>query len=146
MKKVLIMLAVLAAVAAAFFGLRHIREGMNKSDVKTNIDTASRSAEYRKISSDQAQEMMKTEKDNVILDVRTAGEYAEGHIPGAVNLPLDQIGSGDIASLPEKDQLVMVYCRSGNRSAAASKKLVEKGYTRVIDFGGINTWKGEVVK
>ncbi len=87
---------------------------------------------------------METEQDYVILDVRTRSEYDSGHIPGAVCLPNEDIGSEDPAALPDKDQLILVYCRSGNRSAQAARKLAALGYTDVVDFGGINAWPGEI--
>ena len=105
--------------------------------------------QYVKITSDQAVEMMKKEKNYVIVDVRTPEEYKEGHIPNAINIPLDTIDnyiSQNVENLKDKNQLIMVYCRSGRRSAEAAKKLLAKGYMNVIDFGGINDWKGEIVK
>ncbi len=105
--------------------------------------------QYVKITSDQAVEMMKKEKNYVIVDVRTPEEYKEGHIPNAINIPLDTIdnyNSQNVENLKDKNQLIMVYCRSGRRSAEAAKKLLAKGYMNVIDFGGINDWKGEIVK
>lgn len=105
--------------------------------------------QYVKITSDQAVEMMKKEKNYVIVDVRTPEEYKEGHIPNAINIPLDTIdnyNSQNVENLKDKNQLIMVYCRSGRRSSEAAKKLLAKGYMNVIDFGGINDWKGEIVK
>ena len=81
----------------------------------------------------------------IILDVRTAQEYSEKHIPGAINIANESIGTEDISELPDKDQLILVYCRSGNRSKQASEKLVKLGYTNIIEIGGINSWPGETV-
>ena len=81
----------------------------------------------------------------MILDVRTAQEFASGHIPGAVLLPNETIGTEDIPLLPDKDQLILVYCRSGNRSTQAAEKLAQLGYTNIVEFGGINSWTGEIV-
>ena len=89
--------------------------------------------------------MMQSETDYIVLDVRTEQEYASGHIPGAVNIPNETIVSGAIQQLPDKEQLILVYCRSGNRSKQASEKLVNLGYTNIVEFGGINDWSGEVV-
>ena len=89
--------------------------------------------------------MMETESDYVILDVRTPEEFKERHIPDAINVPNESIGSGEIPQLPDKNQLIMVYCHSGNRSKQASEKLVKLGYTNVVEFGGINDWPGEIV-
>lgn len=89
--------------------------------------------------------MMEQETDYIILDVRTPEEYSEVHIPDAVNIPNEVIGKGDIPELPDKDQLILVYCRSGNRSKQASEKLAGLGYTNIVEFGGINNWPGETV-
>ena len=101
---------------------------------------------YRQISMDAAVKMMKDEKNYIILDVRRPDEYAEGHIPGAINVPNEEIGTTDIAELPDKAQLILVYCRSGRRSKEASEKLVKLGYTNIVEFGGILDWKGEIEK
>ena len=101
---------------------------------------------YKKVSTNEAIEIMKKEKNYVIVDVRTTEEYNEGHIKNAISIPNENIGIGEIAELPNKSQLILVYCRSGNRSRQASEKLVKLGYTNVIDFGGINSWTGEIVK
>ena len=100
---------------------------------------------YRQISIDEAVAMMKQETGYIILDVRRADEFAAGHIPGAINVPNESIGTDDIPELPDKDQLIMVYCRSGRRSKEASEKLVKLGYTNIVEFGGILDWKGEIV-
>ena len=101
---------------------------------------------YRQISMDEAVKMMKDEKNYIILDVRRPDEYAEGHIPGAINVPNEEIGTVKIAELPDKSQLILVYCRSGRRSKEASEKLVKLGYTNIVEFGGILDWKGEIEK
>lgn len=89
--------------------------------------------------------MMQTESDYVIVDVRRADEFASGHIPGAINIPNESIDKSQPVALPNLDQLIMVYCRSGNRSKQAAKKLAAMGYTNIVEFGGINTWPGKVV-
>ena len=100
---------------------------------------------YHQISMEQAAEMMAQETDYVLLDVRTIGEYAQGHIPGAICIPNESIGRAEIEELPDKDQKILVYCRSGNRSKQASEKLARLGYTNVYEFGGILDWTGETV-
>lgn len=100
---------------------------------------------YRQITMQQAVEMMEKEENYIILDVRTHEEFAAGHIPGAIVIPNETIGTEEITQLPDKDQLIMVYCRSGNRSKQASDKLVKLGYTNIVEFGGINSWPGETV-
>ena len=98
---------------------------------------------YRQITMDEAVAMMKEEEGYIILDVRTAEKFDEKHIPGAINIPNETIGTDAIPELPDKDQLILVYCRSGNRSKQASEKLVKLGYTNVVEFGGIIDWPGE---
>lgn len=100
---------------------------------------------YKQISMDEAVTMMEEETDYIILDVRTPEEFAEKHIPNAINVPNENIGNDDIPELPNKDQMILVYCRSGNRSKQASEKLVKLGYTNIYEFGGINDWTGETV-
>ena len=100
---------------------------------------------YRQVAMEEAVAMMETEDNYVILDVRTPEEFRDGHIPGAVNIANETIGTEEIPELPDKDQLILVYCRSGNRSKQASQKLAVLGYTKVVEFGGIHDWTGEVV-
>ena len=99
---------------------------------------------YRSITMDEAVDMMAQETGYIILDVRRPDEFAAGHIPNAINVPNESIGTSDIPELPDKDQLIMVYCRSGRRSKEASEKLVKLGYTNIVEFGGILDWKGEI--
>jgi len=106
---------------------------------------AAQAAAYRQITMQEAVGMMETEENYIILDVRTEQEFAAGHIPGAILVPNETIGTKEIPQLPDKDQLIMVYCRSGNRSKQASGKLVQLGYTNIVEFGGINSWPGEIV-
>ena len=100
---------------------------------------------YRQINMDEAVEMMAEESGYIILDVRRPDEFAAGHIPNAINVPNETIGTAEIPELPNKDQLIMVYCRSGRRSKEASEKLLKLGYTNIVEFGGILDWKGEIV-
>ena len=100
---------------------------------------------YRQITMDEAVAMMEREYGYIILDVRRPDEFAAGHIPNAINVPNETIGTDEIPELPDKDQLIMVYCRSGRRSKEASEKLVKLGYTNIVEFGGILDWKGEIV-
>ena len=99
---------------------------------------------WRSVSQEEAMEMMEEETDYVILDVRTQEEYDAGHIPHAILVPYDTI-NGDVPELPDKRQLIFVYCRSGNRSKQAAQALADAGYEKVVEFGGINTWPGEIV-
>ena len=100
---------------------------------------------YRQIGMEEAVAMMEEERDYILLDVRTPEEFREKHIPGAINIANESIGTGEIPELPDKQQLILVYCRSGNRSKQASEKLAALGYTNIVEFGGINDWPGEVV-
>ena len=100
---------------------------------------------YRSITMDDAVTMMAQETGYIILDVRRPDEFSAGHIPNAINVPNETIGTDEIPELPNKDQLIMVYCRSGRRSKEASEKLVKLGYTNIVEFGGILDWKGEIV-
>ena len=101
---------------------------------------------YEQITQDEAKTLMAEAENYIILDVRTEAEYAEGHIPGAICVPNETISDQMPEELPDKDQLILVYCRSGNRSKQASEKLAKLGYTNIKEFGGINTWTGDVVK
>lgn len=89
---------------------------------------------------------MKEDSGFILLDVRRTDEFEEGHIPGAINIPNESIGTEEIAELPDQKQTIYVYCRSGNRSKQASQKLVDLGYTNVIEFGGIIDYSGEIEK
>ena len=100
---------------------------------------------YRQITMDAAVAMMEEEEGYIILDVRTTAEYNEKHIPGAINVPNETIGTEEISQLPNKEQLILVYCRSGNRSKEASEKLANLGYSNIYEFGGIIDWPGETV-
>ena len=101
-------------------------------------------ATYRQVSMEEAMELMETEENYIILDVRRQEEYDEKHITGAILVTNETIGTKDIPELPDKDQMILVYCRSGNRSKQAAEKLAALGYTNIIEFGGINDWPGEV--
>ncbi len=111
-----------------------------------SIQGNSKDLTYKQISMNEAVEIMEREKNYIILDVRRPDEFAAGHIPNAINVPNENIGEDEITELPNKDQLILVYCRSGNRSKQASAKLVKLGYTNIVEFGGINDWNGEIEK
>ena len=110
----------------------------------TSCSSSKNASGYRRISMNEAVKIMKNEKNYIILDVRRPDEYAEGHIPGAINVPNEEIGASEISELPDKAQLILVYCRSGRRSKEASEKLVKLGYTNIVEFGGILDWTGEI--
>lgn len=154
MKKLTFML--LAAFLAAAMALSACADQKaQKSETESKAETVSAAEKetanpipegYRQITGDEAQKMMQTEKDYIILDVRTPEEYAEGHIPGAICISHDSIPTDTIPELPDKAQLIMIYCRSGRRSKLAAEQLVSQGYTNIVEFGGVNTWTGELTK
>lgn len=100
---------------------------------------------YKQISQEEAAEMMAKDDGHVIVDVRRMDEYIEGHIPGAICIPNENIDQEKPEKLPDTDQIILVYCRSGNRSKQAAEKLAAMGYRNVYEFGGIITWTGETV-
>ena len=104
------------------------------------------SATYEQISGAEAKVLMDSESGYIIIDARTQEEYDEGHIPGAILIPEYEIADRAEKELPDKDQLILVYCRSGRRSKIAAEELVKLGYTNVKEFGGIIDWKYEIVK
>ena len=128
------------------FGFSCSKTGNEKQSLTISKEVKNgKKAEYKKITSDEAKKMIETQKV-IVVDVRTLEEYTEGHIPNAISVPLETIENKAEAKLKNKDDLILVYCRSGRRSREAALKLIEKGYTNVIDFGGIKDWNGEVVK
>ena len=129
MKRVLPILLIMLFVLS---GCSSVKEEQNK-------------AGYKQISQEEAKEMMGRDDGHVIVDVRRQDEYDAGHIPGAILIPNESIGHGAPEALPDYDQVILIYCRSGNRSKQASEKLAAMGYTNIYEFGGINTWTGEIV-
>ena len=103
-------------------------------------------ATYEQISGAEAKALMDSESGYIIIDARTQSEYDEGHIPGAVLIPEYEIADRAEKELLDKDQLILVYCRSGRRSKIAAEELVKLGYTNVKEFGGIIDWEYEIVK
>ena len=100
---------------------------------------------YKQISQDEAMQIMEEESGYLIVDVRRPDEFAEGHIEGAINVPNEGIAEEMPEELPDKNQLLLIYCRTGRRSKEASEKLAKIGYKNVYEFGGINTWTGTIV-
>lgn len=98
------------------------------------------------VSMDDIVQIMNDNSDYIILDVRTTEEYNEGHIQNSISIPNETIGEDTVDKLPNKEKLILIYCRSGNRSKQAAQKLSKLGYTNLIEFGGIIDWKGEIVK
>ena len=102
-------------------------------------------ANYNQIDGQSALDMMNNETDYIIIDVRTESEYQQGHIKNAINIPNESIDESVSEILTDKDQLLLVYCRSGNRSKQASEKLAKLGYSNIYEFGGISDFPGEIV-
>ncbi len=111
----------------------------------TTVENVSK-AEYIKITAQEAKEIMDTEVNVAIVDVRTEEEFKQGHVPDAILIPSTQIESLASDMLPDLDQTILVYCRSGNRSQAAARVLIDLGYTNILDFGGILDWPYEIVE
>ena len=108
------------------------------------LTACAQAASYEQITQEKAKQIMDTTNGYILLDTRTQEEYDQSHIPGALLIPHTEIAERAAAELPDKDQVILVYCRSGNRSKQASEILAELGYTNVKEFGGINTWPYEV--
>ena len=113
--------------------------GMTACDGENNVT-------YEQITAEQAKTIMDTEKDYVIIDARTEEEFSEGHIKNAILIPEYEIKDRAEKELPDKDDFILVYCRSGRRSKIASEELVKLGYTNVKEFGGIIDWPYDIVK
>ena len=127
---ILIVLLVVALTGCSLF-LARDKDGMVNS--------------YRQISQDEAKKMMEADDGHVIVDVRRQDEYDEGHIPGAILIPNESIDTEPPAELPDFNQIILVYCRSGRRSKEAAQKLFDMGYRNIYEFGGIIDWTGDVV-
>lgn len=117
--------------------------GCNGEKPKENMIETKNS--YEQITANQAKELMEKETGYIIIDARTQEEFDEGHIEGAILIPEYEISQRAEKELPDKDRLILVYCRSGRRSKIASQALVDLGYTNVKEFGGIIDWPYEIV-
>ena len=142
MKKILAILMLAIALTAC-----GTEEAADDSTIlnETTETTEDVLAPYEPITAEDAKKLMDTESDYSIVDARTEEEFAEGHIPGAILIPEYEIADRARAELPDKDQLILVYCRSGRRSKIASQALADLGYTNVKEFGGIIDWPYDVV-
>ena len=113
---------------------------------KSEKEDEEKVTDYTQITMAEAKESFSTPGDYIILDVRRADEFASGHIPGAINFANEDIGTIPPSKLPDMNQTIYVYCRSGRRSKDASSKLVAMGYTHIIECGGISDWTGDIEK
>jgi rhodanese-related sulfurtransferase len=109
-----------------------------------NPNTNNNEKGYKQMKMAEAMQYMQQNDDYILVDVRRQDEYDAGYIPGAICIPNETITDKDIPELPNKDEKILVYCRSGNRSVQASEKLVKLGYTNIIEIGGINDYTGEI--
>lgn len=137
MKKKIVILALALVLTSMFAGC---------SISKSQENTESKNMGYKQVDAAKAKSLMDTEMDYVILDVRPNEEYDEGHIPSSILIPDYEIRERAESELPNKDQLILVYCRSGNRSETASEILVDLGYTNIVEFGGIRSWPYDIEK
>lgn len=143
-KQSLIIIAVLSMFLLSACSGAKPSSSQGSSSAQNNVSstqTAQKSA-YKQITAEEAKKMM-DEGNVTVVDVRTQAEYEEVHIPGAVLVPVESIGAEAPEALPDKDAVLLVYCRSGNRSKTASAKLAELGYTNIYEFGGITNWPYE---
>lgn len=121
-------------------------EETQNTTANTTENSTNNSLGYEQISGEQAKHLMDTETDFIIVDARTIEEFNEGHIEGAILIPEYEIAERAEKELPNKEQLILVYCRSGRRSKIAAQALADLGYTNVKEFGGIIDWQYEIVK
>ncbi|MBO5856717.1 MAG: rhodanese-like domain-containing protein, partial [Clostridia bacterium] len=119
----------------------------NTNNVETSFEnTTNTEINYEQISQTQAKQIMDSSTDYLIVDARTLEEFNEGHIKNAINLDYEEVTQKAENLLPDKNQLILIYCRSGRRSKIAAQSLCELGYTNVKEFGGIIDWQYEVVQ
>ena len=119
-----------------------IMGGVFKMNKKENV--IKKDTDIQHVSMNDIVQIMEENENYIILDVRTLEEYNQGHIPNAICIPNETIDESVVNKLPDKNQMILVYCRSGNRSQQAAEKLKKLGYTNLIEFGGIIDWKGEI--
>lgn len=119
-----------------------IMGGVFKMNKKENV--IKKDTDIQHVSMNDIVQIMEENENYIILDVRTLEEYNQGHIPNAICIPNETIDESVVNKLPDKNQMILVYCRSGNRSKQAAEKLKKLGYTNLIEFGGIIDWKGEI--
>lgn len=148
MKKNIIIVIVIIAVLICIGCFIYKTNKTNKTTTSNSTATtnAAKTNEIRHVSMDDIVKIMNENKDYVIVDVRTPDEYKEGHIPNAINIPNETINETVYNKLKDKNQLILIYCRSGSRSRQAAYKMQKLGYTNLVDFGGIINWKGKIEK
>ena len=144
MKKLWITVMALCAVFLTACGETDVEKKSENMEIITEESEMANS--YKQISQEEAKLMMEKDDGHVIVDVRRADEYKEGHIPGAILIPNESISSVQPEELPDLDQIILVYCRSGRRSKEAAEKLANIGYSNIYEFGGIIDWTGDIEK
>ena len=140
MKNLIAIIVILVILVAIGIFLKN----RNSSTEENKITTKEPNIQY--VSMNDIEKIMNENENYIILDVRTIEEYNDGHIPGAICIPNETIDENVVSKLPDKEQLILIYCRSGNRSKQATKKLKDLGYLNLIEFGGIIDWPGEIEK
>lgn len=148
MKKNIIIAIVIIAVliCIGFFIYKTNKTNKTTTSNSTATTNGAKTNEIRHVSMNDIVKIMEENKDYVIVDVRTPDEYKEGHIPNAINIPNETINETVYNKLKDKNQLILIYCRSGSRSRQAAYKMQKLGYTNLVDFGGIMNWKGKIEK
>lgn len=139
-KKIIFLSVVIITIASVFAGCTQKTDKEQTEATQVNIGT------YYQIPQDEAKRIMDEETDYIIVDAREQSEYDEGHIKGAIVIPYTEIEQKAEEMLPKKDQLILVYCRSGRRSKIAAQSLANMGYTNVKEFGGIIDWQYGIEK
>ena len=145
MKRILILLTAVFILLLVFISCAE-QNGENGTEDDTEEREEEKVMGYTQITQDEAKRLMDTEENYIILDVRTQEEYDKARIPNSLLIPDYEIEEKSVEYLKDKSQLILVYCRSGNRSKTASQKLADMGYTNVKEFGGITTWQYEIEK
>lgn len=145
-KGTIILLTVILTLFSCGCGKENDMKNDNSTKENTIENSTVNSLGYEQITGQQAKKIMDTETGYIIIDARTIEEFNEGHIENAILIPEYEIGEKAEKELPDKNQLILVYCRSGRRSKIASQALVDLGYTNVKEFGGIIDWEYEIVK
>jgi len=148
MKKVLYIISILICILLTACGEDSSIGAIGGADGPTSIIVSEKGekAMYEQITAEEAKKIMDSGEEHIILDTREQDEFDDGHIPGAILIPYTEIENKAIEMIPDKDKLILVYCRSGRRSKIAAESLAKLGYTNVKEFGGIIDWPYEVEK
>ena len=148
MKKVLCIISILLCILLTACGNDSSIGIIGGADGPTSVIVSEKGekAMYEQITAEEAKKIMDSVEEHIILDTREQDEFDEGHIPGAILIPYTEIENKAEAMLPDKDKLILVYCRSGRRSKIAAESLSKLGYTNIKEFGGIIDWTYEIEK